>query len=97
MCISNVMTRGDLLALGCGNKFYIANEDGVTLEGIKIAQHTSSDYDIIIADFAELGEDGEAVVLNSEMIMTDGTFENVPHELWSFGDALKLCMEGNHA
>lgn len=96
MCISTVMTRGDLFALPCGHKFYIGNDDEETLEGVKIAQHEGTSYQIIVADFAELGEDGEGVLIKHEDLMVDGTFASIPDELTDFGEDLRLCCEGNN-
>ena len=96
MCISTVMTRGDLFALPCGHKFYIGNDDEETLEGVKIAQHEGTSYQIIIADFAELGEDGEGILIRHEDLTVDGTFAFIPIALSNFGNELRLCCEGNY-
>lgn len=96
MCISTVMTRGDLFALEPGCKFYIENENEECLEGIKISQHESQTYQIIMADFAELGEDGESVILQHDHFTVEGQLEHVPPALQQFGDQLRLCMEGRY-
>lgn len=94
MCISTIMTRGDLFALPCGYKFYVENSDGETLEAIKIAQHEGQNYRLIITDFPELGEDGESLVLSHEYFESDGTMITIPEELKKFGEDLRLCCEG---
>lgn len=96
MCISTIMTRGDLFQLECGCKFYIENEDGETLEGIKISQHTGTNYEIIIADFPEVGEDGEAVIIEHDHLTVEGVFEHVPVALQQWGSEIRLCCEGRY-
>jgi len=99
MCISSIMTRSDLFALECGSKFYLENEEGKTLEGIKIAQHEFTRYRIIVADFPEIGENGEAIVMFHEWFTVEGELvglpDDFPPEWHEFGSNLRLCMEGN--